>query len=142
MTFPPHSLSPRLVAGSERLSSKGRSVAEGGAVAARVRAADSGAGDRIDGNAVRVARSLFPRRPAMDEMATALELGEGGRGKARLDVEEIARIPEGEAAGEPARRGHRLLHVEPVIDHGDVGLEVDLRLAVRPHAAEDLPQRV
>src|SRR5262249_39808911 len=120
--------------------SKDRSVAEGGAVAAWVRAADPGARDRIDGDAVRVARALRPRRPAMHEMSAALERGESGRGKARLDVEEVARITQGEAPGEPARRGDRLLHVESVVDHGGVGLQVDLRLAVRAHAAEDLPE--
>src|SRR5499433_2849130 len=136
------SLSPRLVARSERLSSKGGSVAEGGAVAARVRAADPGARGRIDGDAVRVARPLLPRGPPMHEMAAALEFGEGGRGEARLHVEEITGVTEGEAAGEPARRRHRLLHVEAVIDHRGVGLQVDLGLAVRPHAAEDLPERI
>src|SRR5215468_12760888 len=119
-----------------------RSVAESDAVAARVRAADPGAPGRIDGDAVRVARPLLPRGPAMHEMTPALELGEGGRGEARLHVEEITGVTEGEAAGEPAWRRHRLLHVEAVIDHRGVGLQMDLGLAVRPHATEDLPERI
>jgi len=49
-----------------------------------------------------MAGPLFPGRPAVHEVAATLELGDGGRGKAGLHVQEIARVAEGEATGEPA----------------------------------------
>src|SRR6266700_1694354 len=45
-------------------------------------------------------------------------------------------------AGQRRRPRHRLLHVESVVDHRRIGLQVDLRLTVGAHAAEDLPQGI
>ena len=47
----------------------------------------------------------------------------------------IARLEQTEATGEETRLVESLLDVQPMIDQGAVDLHVDLRLAVRPHAA-------
>src|ERR1035437_6604557 len=75
-------------------------------------------------------------------MASALELFQRALRVSALDVEQVARLAQGKAAGEPARRFDCLLHVQAEVDHGDVGLKLDLRLAVGAHAAEYLPQLV
>jgi len=75
-------------------------------------------------------------------MASALEFFQGALGVSSLDVEQVARFAQGEAAGKSARRVDCLLHVQAEVDHDDVSLELDLRLAVGAHAAEYLPQRM
>src|SRR5258708_38549739 len=87
--------------------------------------------------------TLFPYTTlfrSVDEMAAALELVDGAARIARLDVQRVARLAEREAAREPARITDCLLDIAAVIDHGDVSLELDLRLAVGAHAAEHRPE--
>src|SRR5688572_33393723 len=83
---------------------------------------------------------LVPVAPAVDRMAAALELVYGLAREARLDVQRVARLAQPEAARQPARPGERLLDVLPEVDHRDVGLQVDLRLAVGAHAAQHRPE--
>src|SRR5919106_5753589 len=91
-------------------------------------------------DAVRMPRQLVPVVPAIERMAAALELVDRRARVARLDMQRVARLAEREAPGEPAWHGERLLDVQAEVDHGDVGLHVDLRLAIRAHAAEHRPQ--
>src|SRR6185295_728459 len=93
-----------------------------------------------DGDAVGMPGELVPVAPAIDRVAAPLELVDRGARIARLDVQRVARLAEREAPGQPARPGDRLLHAAAIVDHRDVGLQVDLRLPVRAHAAEDGPQ--
>src|SRR5260221_5596431 len=72
-------------------------------------------------------------------MSPALELLYGRLGKTAFDIEQVARVADIEAPREPARHLERLLDVEAEIDEAHVTLQVDLRLAVRAHAAEHLP---
>src|SRR5262247_3439108 len=83
---------------------------------------------------------LAPPGPAVYRVPAALELPQGGVGKAPLDIQQVARITDVEAPREPARHLQRPLDIEPEIHQPDVALQVDLRLAVRAHAAEQLPQ--
>src|SRR5688500_20252793 len=87
-----------------------------------------------------MAGELVPVAPAIDRMAAALELVDGLAREARLDVQRVARLAQAEAARQPARPGERLLDVLPEVDHRDVGLQVDLRLAVGAHAAQYCPE--
>src|SRR5512147_1191855 len=116
------------------------SAPDGGAVAARVGAADPGARPGIDGDAVGMAGQLAPRTPAAYGVATPFQLGECRLGEAAFQAEQVARVAEDESPGEPARRLHRLLDVRAPVDEGGVDLEMDLGLAVGAHAAEHLPQ--
>src|SRR5258708_11995958 len=72
-------------------------------------------------------------------MPPPLELLHGRLRKTAFDIEQVARISDIEAARQPARHLDRLLDVETEIDQAYVTLQVDLRLAIRPHAAEHLP---
>src|SRR5260370_16662396 len=110
------------------------------AVAARVGAAGQLAAHGIDGDALRMTRRFVPVSPAIDDMAAPLELGARRRRKTAFDVQGVARLQEAEAAGQEAWRLQRLLDVEPVVDHGGVGLQGDLWLPVGPHAAQPAPQ--
>lgn len=89
-----------------------------------------------------MAGEFVPCPPAVQHMASAIELFQGALRVTPLDVEQVARFAQGEAAGEPARRFDCLLNVQAEVDHGNIGLELDLRLAVGAHAAEHLPQLV
>src|SRR5262249_59153081 len=89
------------------------SVADGGAVAARVRTADPGAGGRIDGDAVGVAGALGPGGPAVDDVTAPLDLDQRRLGKAGLHVQEVARVPQRESSGPPAGPRHCVLPAEP-----------------------------
>src|SRR5262249_49035587 len=112
------------------------------AVAARVGAAREPAGRRIDGDAVGMAGVLVPVGPAVEQMPTALELVDGLAREARLDMQRVARLADGETAGQEARHVERLLDVEAVVDQGVVDLQMDLRLAVGAHATQHGPQFV
>src|SRR5947208_904563 len=101
-------------------------------VAARIRAAGEHTALAVDGDAVGVAGELVPVAPALQRMSAARELVDGFPRIARLDVQRVARLAERKTPGEPARQGERLLDVLTEVDHRDVGLHVDLRLAVRP----------
>src|SRR5258708_10634719 len=72
-------------------------------------------------------------------MPPPLELLHGRLRKTAFDIEQVARISDIEAARQPARHLDRLLDVETEIDEAYVTLQVDLRLAIRAHAAEHLP---
>src|SRR5947208_10994423 len=118
------------------------SIADSGAVAARVGPPEPRSRRAIDRDPVRVSRQLLPRRPAVHSMTAALELRERRRRKARLHVQEITRVADDVAPGQPPRRPHGLLDIHAEVDHGCVSLEVDLGLAVGAHAAEHLPEGV
>src|SRR3954469_2764584 len=105
-------------------------VSRRGAVAARVSAAGQDPTLAVDGDAVGVAGELVPVAPPVQRMAAARELVDGRLRIARLDVQRVACFAEREASGEPARQGERLLDVLAEIDHRDVGLHVNLWLAV------------
>src|SRR4029077_11382128 len=75
-------------------------------------------------------------------MTAARELVDGRVRIARLDMQRVARLAEGEGPGEPGGEGGRLVDVLAKIDHRDVSLHVDLWLAVRPHAADHRPELV
>src|SRR5205809_4605028 len=87
-----------------------------------------------------MARKLAEIRPAICRVSPPLELLDGRRGKSPFDVEQVARVADIEAPREPARHLERPLDVEAEIDEAHVALQVDLRLAVRAHAAENLPK--
>ena len=89
---------------------------------------------------MRVTGELAEIRPAICNMSTPLELLDGRLGETPFDIEQIARVADIEAPREPARHLDRLLDVEAEIDEAYVALQVDLRLAVRAHAAENLPK--
>src|SRR4029453_3817410 len=89
-----------------------------------------------------MARRLVPVAPAIEQVAAALQLGNGRAWKARFYVQGVARLEESEAAGQEARHVERLLDVQPMVDHRAVGLHVDLRLAVGAHAAQRGPEPV
>src|SRR4051794_5352462 len=95
---------------------------------------------RVDDDSVRMPGHLVPWTPMIDDVTPALELVDGASRKARLHVQRVARLAEREAAGEKAWHLERLLDIEPVVDHRHVGLQLDLRLPVRAHAAEDAPK--
>jgi len=75
-------------------------------------------------------------------VAATLERVDRGARIAGLDVQRVAGLAEREASRKPARHVERLLDVEAEVDHGDVGLHVDLRLAVGAHAAENRPETI
>ena len=54
----------------------------------------------------------------------------------------VAFFAKREAAGEPARCFERFLDVAAEVDQVDVGLQVDLRLAIGAHATDHTPQLV
>src|SRR6266566_1435087 len=116
------------------------SVADRGAVAPRIGPAHQDAAARVDGDAVGVAGQLVPGLPAIDRVAPVGQLRDGGLGESALQVELVPRVADREAPREPARGLDRTLDVEPEVDQRGVHLEMDLRLAVRAHAAHDLPQ--
>src|SRR5207248_9365567 len=104
----------------ERRGFFGELIPEGGAVAAGVGAAPESAAGRIERDAVGVTGELAPVFPAIDRVTATGEPGDRVRGKAPLHVEQVARVTEGEAAGQPARRLDSLLDVETEVDHGRV----------------------
>src|SRR5688572_15998752 len=87
-----------------------------------------------------MAGELVPVAPAVHRMPAPLEFADRVARKARLDMQRVARLAQAEAPRQPARSGERLLDVLPVVDHRHVGLQVDLRLAIRAHAAEHCPE--
>ena len=109
-------------------------------IAARVRAARACAVLRVDGDAVGMARELVPLGPAVHVVSAALELAQRGFRKSSFYIEEVARLAEREAAREPARRCDGLCDIEAEVDHVNVALQMDLRLAVGPHAAEHVAE--
>src|SRR6266480_6529815 len=115
------------------------SVTDRSAVAPRIGATDAHARHRVDRNAVRVAGELAEIRPAICRVSPPLELLHGRFGETPFDVEQVARVADGEAPREPARHLERLLDVKAEIDEAHIALQVDLRLAVGAHAAEYLP---
>src|SRR5439155_22782407 len=124
-----------------RKSASGRrAIADRSAVAPPITAACAHTRHRIDRDAVRVAGELAEIRPAICRVSPPLELLHGRFGETPFDVEQVARVADGEAPREPARHLERLLDVKAEIDEVDVALQVDLRLAVRAHAAEHLPK--
>ena len=54
-------------------------------------------------------------------------------------MQHVARFADREAARQEARHLDRLLDVEAVVDHGQIGLQMNLRLAVGAHAAQHAP---
>src|SRR5438132_13062675 len=80
-----------------------------------------------------------PVGPPVHRVTPPLELLDGRLGKTPFDVEQVARVADIEAPREPAWHLERLLDVEAEIDEAHVALHMDLRLAVRAHAAEHLP---
>src|SRR5882724_9257816 len=129
----------RCFAGYRPRSRRVLSVTDRRPVAPRIGTAGAHAGHRIDGDSVRVAGELAEVRPSVHGMPPPLELLHGRLGEAPLDIEQVARVADIEAPRKPARHLERLLDVETEIDQAHVALQVDLRLAVRAHAAEHLP---
>src|SRR2546427_10777179 len=80
-----------------------------------------------------------PVGPPVHRVSPTLELLHGRLGKTPFDIEQVARVADGEAPREPARHLERLLDVKAEIDEAHIALQVDLRLAVGAHAAEYLP---
>src|SRR5687767_13912574 len=127
----------RLAGDRERLAS---SIPNCRTVAARVRATAQDSARCVDRNAVGVAGPLVPGLPAIDDMAPPLERTDRVEGEAAFDMQGIARLAERKAAGQKARQLDRFLDIQAEIDHRGVELQLDLRLAVRPHTAEHTPE--
>src|SRR5207247_11461408 len=89
---------------------------------------------------MRVSGHFVPGAPAVDRMAALRECGDRSFGEAALDMQRITRLAEREAAGQEPRYLDRFLNVETEIDHRRIELHLDLRLAVRAHAAEYAPE--
>jgi len=87
-----------------------------------------------------VPRHLVPSAPAVEEVPSLRQRMHGIIGKASLQVQGVARFPEAEAAGQEPGHFDRLLDIEAMIDHRRIELQLDVRLSVRPHAAEHAPQ--
>src|SRR5579883_3492398 len=94
-------------------------------VAPRVGAADAQAAPRIDDDAVGVTGIFVPVAPAVQQVASALQRIERGGRHAALDVERVARLADREPAAQEAGALQRLLDVAAVVDHGEIGLQVD-----------------
>src|SRR5438552_6698674 len=87
-----------------------------------------------------VAGLLIPRTPAMDGMASLFKRAQCVCGKAVLHVQRVARLAERETTGQESRQLDGFLDVQAEVDHASIKLELDLRLAIRAHAAKHAPE--
>ena len=85
---------------------------------------------------------LVPIGPAVQDMATLLKSMESLEGITRLYMQSVARFPYSEPSGNEPRHFHCLLNIKTVIQHCQIALQLNLRLAVSAHAAQNTPKIV